>query len=632
MTSDRGGWRTQIADAADAANEAVNDWAGGYDPSAVADPTHVDEDPTGDQDDGTPDDPATDAVDIVEAGAAEAETGSDVERTDERPIRVEAYRAWIGDPPDPLSAPVSELRTTIFDIVTVEQPVTASRVRSLLLRDRSRSGDRGKLRLERVTTVIAEIIAEGELEVIREQDDGMLESAVLVLQGHRPRSCRELGPRAAADVPLIELGAGVARVRERFRGVDKARARDILLRTCIGISPVRAAIGQRFDRAWIGDLGALSGGENAQLAVSSGKVEVAGDALLEAAASDPLAVVGMVARLVRNDKTLSEWHGLLRVAALRGELRAVEALIELPVDDLDTSFDDRIHWIRVGADHGVPSALRRALLLSDRHEGVYPAEAVSAWEALRRVRAGAMPNAGALSPAVLRRYNGVLLRDRMRRVRGYRLPEWRELDAWDWSIWTRVRDTLKRTTPAGLVDIRDLVGERPMTQELAVQLAEHLRHFGRDMVPDPRYELLGPTSGGVVHVARTSGTPPCDRSYRAAAVMVRIGAGTAAVDGRSHPSEVSKLDTIIEDMALDPGPTSRLKRLAEVVLARPGDVVDDLREFSGKLDRDQLRDLLVSVAAADGILHPMERELLRLATEQLHLDEDLVALVERRTG
>lgn len=547
-------------------------------------------------------------------------------------------------------ASLTELRSRAFDVVTAEQPVSLSRVARVLLHGTRRTNDKGRARHAQVIAALTEMVDQRDLDCIHESEDGSLEAAIVMLPGWRSFEARELGPRVPTEMPLVELVLHVRAARTDFPAMTKPSVQDHVYRTVLGMARVDRAMIARFARAWISDVGEWQDGspvdvEDAEADASPVTTEtppdsVSNDDAAFAAAlqsGDALAIAAH-AMTMRDD--LERGMGL-RAAALRGELLAVECLLSDAVPRGVAGFDDKSHWAIVGADHGIQSALVVALE-RQRDDGAHAQPvAAAAWLALARLRARAKNPNASTAPVDLddesRAYLAkVLAKHRSENLRRRGLPELARLRSeWDWRGWERVRDVAQRLDRGGdLVRYRDLTADLNSIANVSIQIAEHLWHFGLEMVPDPRYELVPPTESGFVHVQPRGERPASSNAYRAAAVTVRIAIGTAAVDEAIRPEE---RDAIVEHIEAHPGLTdaerNRLGRYAEALLAYPPDPTEDIARLAVKLDaseRSSLLDLIADVIAADGVLHPAEHRLLDHVAHELELQDGILLDVERR--
>lgn len=652
-TASAGGWMQAVDAANEKAAQGGNDWQGNIVVTATenlvasntsshrslnepaeppSEPLHIDDD--------------TSEVNATEAGLIDPAFDGDKADSEDAEYGLSTYRVSSGANE---FANAAELRSRIFDVVTAEQPVQLARVSRVLLQRVSRTSDKGRAQHRQVIEALMELVDSRELDAMFESDDRQLESIVVTLPNWRSDEMRALGVRTPAELPLVELGLILQHARTRFPAMPRDAMRDHVLRSVLGIKIVRRDMIARFGRAWIGDLGERADGTPIELddtteadssreAVESESRTTSDDGLdVAVAASDALALAACAITEANPARRATQF----RDSALRGELLAVEQLLAEDGFRGVEGFDDRRHWAAVAADHGIDAGINFMIDLHHDHEEEVRPVAIHAWQALVQLRARAKGNVNADRPISLddasREYLGRIVQlHRVASLRKRGMPELERLrSAWDWRAWQRVRDVVQRLDRGGdLIRFRDLTHGIETAEHIAIQLSEHFRHFGIEMVPDPRYELVSPLSDGFVHVSSSDTRNAASAAYRASAVTVRLAVGAAAIDGAIIPVERDAIIDHIEQRAsLTQQERERLDHYAQALLAHPPDATRDAAQLAAKLDGDgrvSLLDLIAGVVAADGVLHPSERALLEHVACTLDIEPTVILDVERR--
>lgn len=196
----------------------------------------------------------------------------------------------------------------------------------------------------------------------------------------------------------------------------------------------------------------------------------------------------------------------------------------------------------------------------------------------------------------------------------------------------QLRDWAKRLAELGDVTAgSDLMDRWPtkspdrMAKNETVTLSQLLGRYGYGLEPDVRFGGPAITPATPVVVFRTGPQPPqaATPAYAAAATLVHLATAVSAADGHVSPGEqdhlVAHLETALE---LSPGERARLEAHMRWLVAN-GVKLTGLKKRVEVLtvpQREGIGDLLVAVAAADGVISPEEITSLTKIYQLLDLD------------
>jgi len=193
----------------------------------------------------------------------------------------------------------------------------------------------------------------------------------------------------------------------------------------------------------------------------------------------------------------------------------------------------------------------------------------------------------------------------------------------DWA--QRLAEVGEATTGADLMGWWPTKSPDRMAKNETVTLSQLLGRYGYGIEPDVR--LGGPaiTPATPVVVFRTGVQPPqaATPAYAAAATLVHLATAVSAADGHVSPDELDHLVTHLETaLELSPGERARLEAHMRWLVAN-GVKLTGLKKRVEVLtipQREGIGDLLVAVAAADGVISPEEVTSLTKIYQLLDLD------------
>ncbi|TCU13741.1 TerB N-terminal domain-containing protein [Rhizobium sullae] len=189
---------------------------------------------------------------------------------------------------------------------------------------------------------------------------------------------------------------------------------------------------------------------------------------------------------------------------------------------------------------------------------------------------------------------------------------------------------------ARLVSVRDLVGllgldgEGPTGKARLREVSQLLSAFGFGHTADPSYSLSShkPDDGVAVFSLGASPEPDSERTpsdaFRAVQLSVMLGMIIGHADGRFDDAERSSLMARIGSASeLTPDERSRLKAEIKVYENDPQRLEEwtkRLKDVSGDA-RDELANVLIEIATADGSLHAAEVKKLEVLFKRMNVDE-----------
>ncbi len=164
-----------------------------------------------------------------------------------------------------------------------------------------------------------------------------------------------------------------------------------------------------------------------------------------------------------------------------------------------------------------------------------------------------------------------------------------------------------------------------LTKAEAVQLANVLALIGFGVEPDPRYGGKTPTSGediSIFTLLNGQDVVP-GHGYHQAVALVQLAGLVASADGDVSQEERSALNShLASALGLNQADSLRLTAFFEWIVGRPASMAD-LKAKLGKLTAEQregIADFLITVAGADGIIHPKEIKMLEKVYKTMGMD------------
>ncbi|WP_207262968.1 TerB N-terminal domain-containing protein [Desulfovibrio sp. Huiquan2017] len=150
-----------------------------------------------------------------------------------------------------------------------------------------------------------------------------------------------------------------------------------------------------------------------------------------------------------------------------------------------------------------------------------------------------------------------------------------------------------------------------LTKAEASQTANILGALGIGMEPDPRRGGRTPAAGDEIILFKLpEGTEEAPGTgYHQAIALVHLTGLVAAADGDVSPEERSALNShLASSLGLSPTETLRLTAFFEWIIARPPSMAGMKAKLAGlsAAQREKVADFLISVAGADGVIHPKE--------------------------
>ncbi len=209
------------------------------------------------------------------------------------------------------------------------------------------------------------------------------------------------------------------------------------------------------------------------------------------------------------------------------------------------------------------------------------------------------------------------------------------------SLDDRLGDESRVATPTA--ELLSLCGEAESSEAAARDLAEQLASAGIGFEPDPRFGPTWPQPGTDVVVFRLADDAPSSPSpaYVSAQVAVGLAMVVAAADSEVTDSEREAIqDRLSTSLQLVPAEKERLAAHEHwLLLDQPRPNLRVAHDRISGLERPRRLEIgrfLAFVAAADGRVHPREREWLErcfraldLTEEDLDADLDAIEDVER---
>lgn len=190
---------------------------------------------------------------------------------------------------------------------------------------------------------------------------------------------------------------------------------------------------------------------------------------------------------------------------------------------------------------------------------------------------------------------------------------------------TAAAETGTPTTGAQVFAHWETKSPERMAKAEAVTLAQLLERFGLGIEPDVR--LGGPaiTPATPVVVFRTGAQPPSTATpaYTAATTLLHLATAVAAADGHVAPEEQQHLvDHLESSLDLSPGERTRLGAHLRWLAANGVKLTGLTKRVAGlePTQRAAFGDLLVGVAAADGVISPDEITTLTKIYKLIDLD------------
>ena len=153
------------------------------------------------------------------------------------------------------------------------------------------------------------------------------------------------------------------------------------------------------------------------------------------------------------------------------------------------------------------------------------------------------------------------------------------------------------------------------TKAGAGQVANMLGALGFGMEPDPRHGGRTPAAGDEIilfNLPEGKDDAP-GTGYHQAIALVHLTGLVAAADGDVSPEERSALHShLASSLGLSPTESIRLSAFFEWIVTRPPSMAGMKAKLSGlsAAQREKVADFLISVAGADGIIHPKEIKIL----------------------
>lgn len=160
----------------------------------------------------------------------------------------------------------------------------------------------------------------------------------------------------------------------------------------------------------------------------------------------------------------------------------------------------------------------------------------------------------------------------------------------------------------------DLLSTDPVKTEW-VLLAQLLQKKGFGIEPDVRFGADPPKSGARVALFRLPAGAPAVASehYTGASLLIQLAVGMAAADGHISDDEQRQIDSLVANMdSLSPAERARLLARAHLLAAEPP-TLTRLKKRLSALDsraRNNVADMLVAMAGADGRIDPAELKML----------------------
>ena len=173
----------------------------------------------------------------------------------------------------------------------------------------------------------------------------------------------------------------------------------------------------------------------------------------------------------------------------------------------------------------------------------------------------------------------------------------------------------------GTALVNDLINMWPtktpgkLTKTEASQIANILGGLETGMEPDPRYGGRTPAAGDEIvlfNLPEGRDDAPGTGYYQAIA-LVHLTGLVAAADGDVSPEERSALNShLASSLGLSPTESLRLSAFFEWIIARPPSMAGMKAKLAGlsAAQREKVADFLISVAGADGVIHPKEIKIL----------------------
>lgn len=171
--------------------------------------------------------------------------------------------------------------------------------------------------------------------------------------------------------------------------------------------------------------------------------------------------------------------------------------------------------------------------------------------------------------------------------------------------------------------------DRPRyTQTQSRRIVETLAAVGYDLEPDARMHGSYKATEMLTPIIRLTDSDPDPGRFLGASTMLRLGLAVALADGNASEDEVRLLTDEIERMFdLAEHEERRLEALRGLLLrfgSDPTAVGGRIREGLSVDARRTLGDLLIAIAAVDGVIDPSERRALRQCFRALGLEPILV--------
>lgn len=170
--------------------------------------------------------------------------------------------------------------------------------------------------------------------------------------------------------------------------------------------------------------------------------------------------------------------------------------------------------------------------------------------------------------------------------------------------------------------LAELLGGTPAKRDL-VTAARVLARAGVGMEPDPRMGGPVQTSGPMVLFQAEEDLDAPTAAYRAAAVLLHLGAAVGAADGEVSAEEKDLLAGHLEQaLDLSPGERARLRAHLRWLLTTELRLTGLTRRIEALAapQRERVAEFLTAVAEADGVVDAAEVRLLRRIRKMLGLD------------
>jgi very-short-patch-repair endonuclease len=182
----------------------------------------------------------------LKSGQGEENGGWAFEGPLEKAADLEPYKAWNGIAPDPRTAPSSAIDNALFDIVSVEGPVSTARAFRAYARACGIQR-MSKLSRQELNRALSRLARAKRIVVERPTGQSGFAGAVLRQPDAPPVLVRERGPRDFEEIPLNELSVHLARARADGDVDQEGAMRTVLAR--FGLSRMTTRVRELFMQA-----------------------------------------------------------------------------------------------------------------------------------------------------------------------------------------------------------------------------------------------------------------------------------------------------------------------------------------------------------------------------------------------